>query len=264
MDMLLEVAMNGSIFVLKTWIRYTIICGGAFALFWLLLARPLQHRRCQDKAPDRSVLWSEFKNSLSGSIFFLIPIISAIPLYHAGHLKVDFNAAPGEPVWMVVSFILFVIGADAWFYWVHRVMHDSRIYAWTHELHHVSENPSPLASYSFSLLEGIGLGLYLPLVLLIFPMNVWVIAAFALFFALLEAYVHLGYEIAPRGFASNPITKWFGTSVFHNMHHENGAFNFGVYFTFWDRVMGTIHPEYETRFKTVTRKPLISIFQKSV
>ena len=40
------------------------------------------------------------------------------------------------------------------------------------------------------------------------------------------------------------------------MHHENGAYNFGVYFTWWDRAMGTIHPDYEARFDQVTAQPL--------
>lgn len=262
-DVLAETLTNGGIFILRTWMRYAVVCGGAFVVFWVLLAKPLEHRRCQPKKVERKILLKEVLTSLSGSIFFLLPVTLSIPLYHAGYLKVDFEAAPDPLGWMVLSFFLFIVGADAWFYWVHRFMHDSRVYAWTHKLHHLSDNPSPLASYSFSLIEGVGIGLYLPIVLLTVPINVWVVTAFVVFFILMEAYTHLGYELLPAGFASNRITKWLGTSVFHNMHHEDGAYNFSIYFTWWDRMMGTMHPEYEARFDQITRRPLLSSFRKA-
>lgn len=30
----------------------------------------------------------------------------------------------------------------------------------------------------------------------------------------------------------------------HDMHHTSGNSNFGLYFTWWDRMMGTEHPQY--------------------
>jgi sterol desaturase/sphingolipid hydroxylase (fatty acid hydroxylase superfamily) len=36
------------------------------------------------------------------------------------------------------------------------------------------------------------------------------------------------------------------------MHHESMRGNFGLYFNFWDRIMGTNHPGYEQRFAEVT------------
>ena len=40
------------------------------------------------------------------------------------------------------------------------------------------------------------------------------------------------------------------------MHH-NGSFrhNYGFYFTFWDRLMGTEHPHYAQTFREVTAVP---------
>jgi len=36
--------------------------------------------------------------------------------------------------------------------------------------------------------------------------------------------------------------------VAHNRHHETARHNFGFYFLFWDRLMGTLEPSYETRY----------------
>lgn len=251
-----EALLNGAFFVGRSWSRYLVVCGGAFILFWVVMAKRLDHRRCQRTIPERRIQWIEFKHSLLGIIFFMIPSVAATPLYFSGHLKLITDPTATHPAIIALSFVLFIIGADTWFYWTHRAMHDSRIYRWTHELHHISEQPSPLAGYAFSLVEGIVLGLYLPLVLLVFPINRVMLWVFVFWFSFLEAYVHLGFEVLPRWVARSRVGKFLGTAVFHDMHHENGAYNFGVYFTWWDRMMGTIHPDYTERYEQVTARPL--------
>ena len=252
-----ELWANGGLFIGRTWLRYLVVCGGAFLLFWVVFAKRLAHRRCQSTIPERRRLLGELGNSLAGIVFFMVPSIAAIPLYFSGHIKLITDPSATPPAVMVLSFILFVIGADTWFYWTHRLMHDSRLYRFTHALHHRSEQPSPLAGYAFSFAEAMVLGAYMPLVLLVFPVNRTVFYVFVIWFSVLEAYVHLGFEILPRWFARNPITKHIGTAVFHDMHHENGAYNFGVYFTWWDRLMGTIHPQYTERYEQVTANRLL-------
>jgi sterol desaturase/sphingolipid hydroxylase (fatty acid hydroxylase superfamily) len=42
--------------------------------------------------------------------------------------------------------------------------------------------------------------------------------------------------------------------VHHDLHHSEGRHNFGLYFTWWDRMMGTEHPDYHARFETVAQK----------
>lgn len=251
-----ELLANGGLFIGRSWLRYLIVCGGAFLLFWVIFAKRFAHRRCQSTVPDRRALLGELKTSLFGIIFFMIPSIAAIPLYFSGHIKLitDLDATPLGI--NVLTFVLFVIGADAWFYWMHRLMHHSRLYRLTHALHHKSEQPSPLAGYAFSFAEAVLLGAYMPLVLLVFPINRAVFYVFVVFFAVVEAYVHLGFEVFPRGVARSRLGKYVGTAVFHDMHHENGAYNFAVYFTWWDRLMGTIHPKYTERYEQVTDKSL--------
>ncbi len=36
------------------------------------------------------------------------------------------------------------------------------------------------------------------------------------------------------------------------MHHQHIRMNYGLYFNFWDRLMGTNHPQYEARFTELT------------
>ncbi|MEL6344373.1 MAG: sterol desaturase family protein [Myxococcota bacterium] len=119
-----------------------------------------------------------------------------------------------------------------------------------------STNPSPLAAYSFAMGEAFMHGLVVPVAFLIAPINIWVLAAYVLLFALSEAYVHLGYELMPKWWVHSPLTRWLTTATYHNMHHQHFRYNYAVYFTFWDRLMGTMHPRYIERFESVTATPV--------
>ena len=69
-----------------------------------------------------------------------------------------------------------------------------------------------------------------------------------------NVYGHLGYELYPKGFAKNALGKWINTSVSHNQHHQYFKGNYGLYFTFWDRMMGTLRDDYGERFEEVTSR----------
>ena len=69
-----------------------------------------------------------------------------------------------------------------------------------------------------------------------------------------NAMGHLGYEIFPIGMNKHVLGKWINTSVNHNMHHKYFKGNYGLYFTFWDKIMGTTHPNYHNTYKKVTFK----------
>jgi sterol desaturase/sphingolipid hydroxylase (fatty acid hydroxylase superfamily) len=60
-----------------------------------------------------------------------------------------------------------------------------------------------------------------------------------------NAMGHAGVELMPRWWLSSRLTRWISTTTHHNLHHA-GSFNhnYGFYFTWWDRLMGTEHPDY--------------------
>lgn len=67
---------------------------------------------------------------------------------------------------------------------------------------------------------------------------------------------HAGLELHARGWASHPVLKWISTTTHHDLHHA-GSFthNYGFYFTFWDKIMGTEHPRYVDIYDRVTTRP---------
>ena len=43
----------------------------------------------------------------------------------------------------------------------------------------------------------------------------------------------------------------------HDLHHQGPRWNFGLYFTLWDRLMGTEHPDYVIRFEAAATADIL-------
>ncbi|MEL7487126.1 MAG: sterol desaturase family protein, partial [Pseudomonadota bacterium] len=114
---------------------------------------------------------------------------------------------------------------------------------------HRSKSPNVLTSYAFHPAEALLLNLYTTLHLFIFPthpVTVFVFGAFTLFKVMIG---HSGHEIfADRYFLKRPLS--FNTAVLHHdLHHLKGRGNYGLFFTWWDRLLGTEIPEYKQQYK---------------
>ncbi len=146
-----------------------------------------------------------------------------------------------------------VLGHDTYFYWVHRAMHHPRLFKIFHRHHHRSTTPTPFAAYSFAAPEALAMALFMPLWQLFVATPFWVLAVFLNWQIIRNVMGHAGIEVHPRWWLSNPITRWNNTTTHHDLHHS-GSFNvnYGLYFRFWDRMMGTEHPDYVAVFDRVT------------
>jgi sterol desaturase/sphingolipid hydroxylase (fatty acid hydroxylase superfamily) len=65
---------------------------------------------------------------------------------------------------------------------------------------------------------------------------------------------HAGFELMPAGFARSLWLGWLTTSTHHDLHHAASRWNYGLYFTWWDRLMGTEHPSYLEHLDAATGK----------
>jgi Delta7-sterol 5-desaturase len=156
--------------------------------------------------------------------------------------------------WYFLSIALAIVIHDAYFYWTHRLLHHPALFRRFHRTHHLSNNPTPWAAYSFSAGEAIvqaGIG---PLLVYTLPMHYSAFLAFMTFQITFNVFGHCGYEIFPRWFIRSPAGRLLNSVTHHAMHHEKVNSNFGLYFNVWDRLMGTNHTEYEERFERVTAR----------
>jgi Delta7-sterol 5-desaturase len=153
---------------------------------------------------------------------------------------------------------------DSYFYWMHRTMHYPKLFKLFHLVHHKSNNPSPWAAYAFHPLEAVLESLIFVVFLFTIPVHSIHLLLFFIFSLIYNVYGHLGFELYPKGFSTHWFGKWINTSVSHNMHHQYFKGNYGLYFTIWDRLMGTMNKKYEETFDEVTSRKNINDAEKVI
>ena len=154
---------------------------------------------------------------------------------------------PGEyGYWYLpISLLLILFIHETYYYWVHRWMHHPRIYKKVHKVHHDSLTPTPWTAFSFHPWESLLEAIILPLILLVLPVNIYVLAFYLVLMTLSSVINHLDIEIYPKKFQKNWFGKLFIGATHHHYHHAEFNTNYGLYFTFWDKLMGTESPKME-------------------
>jgi sterol desaturase/sphingolipid hydroxylase (fatty acid hydroxylase superfamily) len=130
-------------------------------------------------------------------------------------------------------------------------MHWKKIYPYVHKIHHKSVNPTPWAAFAFHPLEAIMEVGIVPIMVFLIPLHPLALLSWVLYQTGMNVLGHLGFELFPKGFTTGRITKWHNTSVHHNMHHKHVNCNYGLYYNFWDRIMGTNHVRYSEEFESI-------------
>jgi len=60
-----------------------------------------------------------------------------------------------------------------------------------------------------------------------------------IFMTVVSVTNHAGWEILPARVTGGPFGAWAISASHHQVHHTDYGANFGLYFRFWDRLMGT-------------------------
>ncbi|HZE09945.1 MAG TPA: sterol desaturase family protein [Burkholderiales bacterium] len=226
-------------------IRYVLLAGTAFLVWYA--RRP--EGKLQRAMPQRSQIRREIAYSAIAVLVFGL-VIGAISGYGiAPHTLVYLDVARYGWAYFWLSIPLVVLAHDAYFYWTHRLMHTPALFRAFHGVHHLSRNPTPWTAYAFHPLESVVQALGLVLIIFTIPLHPTALLIFHTISTATNVYGHLGYELYPGGWAQHPLGRWINTSVAHNAHHDQARCNFGFYFLFWDRLMGTLDPAYEAKYR---------------
>jgi sterol desaturase/sphingolipid hydroxylase (fatty acid hydroxylase superfamily) len=235
--------------------KYFFIAGPAFLLFYIFLKKKITYKKIQLRFPKWKDYGREiFFSTLSIVIFAVPPLVMLNSDSIRPHTTYYLNIADHGWVYFILAFPLMMLMHDAYFYWMHRLMHHPRLFKWFHLVHHRSGNPSPWAAYAFHPLEAVMESLIFVIFLLIIPIHPVHLTLFFIFSLTYNVYGHLGFELYPKGFNRHWLGKWLNTSVSHNMHHQYFRGNYGLYFTFWDRLMKTMSTNYDKTFEEVTSR----------
>jgi len=239
------------VFVLGTTLELVPILG-AFLLLDVLLGRWVAWR-CQPEV--QRIQLRTIGHELVFSVLTMAAAMLVQELVHrleAAGLVALVDSAEDWPgrARVAVDAAYMLLGFDVWFYVVHRTMHVvPLLYRTVHKAHHRSTAPTALTSAAFSPLETflMSMGLLLLLVLR-GTISSQAVALSGLVGAIYNMVVHLGIEVFPRWWHSNPVTAQAVCTTFHDVHHAKFTCNYGLYLTTWDRLFGTISPAFDRRY----------------
>ena len=195
-------------------------------------------------------------NSLSlgvmSQVVGLFTKLLAVGVYAAVHSVAAVWQWPTDQWW---TWALAIVAYDFCYYWNHRLGHESAVFWAAHVVHHQSQEYN-LSTALRQTSSGALLGwiFYLPMAVVGFPVEVFVVAAVVNL--LYQYWIHTE-QIGKLGW----FDRWFGSPSNHRVHHAvNDRYidrNYGGITMLWDRMFGTFVEEGE---KCVygTRAPLDS------
>lgn len=240
--------------LLVIFLRYAVIALVAWIIFYVVKKEAWKFRRIQQKFPLPNDYAREILYSISTTLIFALVGYTVFLSPFAKYTQVYHDIEQRGVAYFLASIVMMLLLHDTYFYWTHRLMHRKAVFRIVHRVHHLSTNPSPWAAMAFHPIEAVIEAGVIVLIALLFPAHPLGLAIFLLFMMIYNVYGHLGYELYPKGFSRSMIGKWINTSVNHNMHHQQINGNYGLYFLFWDRIMGTIQPTYDAKFDEVSSR----------
>lgn len=120
-------------------------------------------------------------------------------------------------------------------YWSHRLSWLWRLHAVHHGVHRLYSF-NGLVRHPLHQMLDLAVGT-MPLVLVGLPVEVAILLAFAISVQLLVQHSNIDYSLGP-------FQKFLAVGPVHRLHHVNwtgqGDWNFGLFFTFWDSLLGTL------------------------
>jgi lathosterol oxidase len=236
--------------------RYLITAGLFSIIIWAFWRAHYAARKIQTRTATAQDYRREVFASLRTSLIFSITGFGMYCAHRAGWLTIYEDFTIKGPLYFAVTLLAMILAQDAYFYWTHRAMHHPRLFRTFHWTHHKSKTPTPWAAYAFDVPEAIVVVAFVPLWAALVPMHDLAIFAFVTWQIVRNVMGHAGVEMYPVSGQPSRLFGWWNTTTHHDLHHQNGRSNYGLYFSWWDRWMGTEHPDYQAEVAAFAICPL--------
>uniref|UniRef100_A0AAQ4QS17 Fatty acid hydroxylase domain-containing protein n=1 Tax=Gasterosteus aculeatus aculeatus TaxID=481459 RepID=A0AAQ4QS17_GASAC len=182
----------------------------------------------------------EIKLSTTSIFWMSFPTVALFFLEIHGHSKLYDNISESSLGWsgLFLSIAGFLFFTDMCIYWIHRSMHHRDIYKHLHKQHHTFKIPTPFASHAFHPVDGFLQSLPYHVYAFIFPLHKGVYLSLFVFVNIWTISIHDGDYRIP-----GPLICLINGAAHHVDHHLFFNYNYGQYFTLWDRLGGSYrHP----------------------
>ena len=232
--------------------RYFLIAGLFYYVFYKWSGEKWQKRKINSRAYKKDQFKKEVGWSMVTAFIFAITGAFMGLLWQLGYTKIYVQVNDYSVWWLPASLFIALVTHETYYYWLHRWMHHPKVFAVVHKVHHDSNITSPWTAFSFHPLEGILQALFLPALLLLMPMHLYVLIIHLTIMTFSSVVNHLDIEVYPKGAHKNFFGKWLIGATHHSLHHKQFKYNYGLYFTFWDKWKKTESPVFEKLFEEKT------------
>ncbi len=227
------------IFFLAILLRYFIAAGIFYGYYYVLHSKKYSKKRLSHRGVRKGQMKKEINWSIRSSAIFALVGALTYWLWQQELTAVYTDISKFGYWYLPLSLVLILLIHETYYYWIHRVMHHPKIFRIVHKVHHDSLTPTPWTAFSFHPWESLLEAIILPVILIVIPVHPLVLGLYLVLMTLSSVVNHLDIEIYPEAFQKSPIGKLFIGATHHHYHHEEFKTNYGLYFTFWDKLMGT-------------------------
>ncbi|KAG0326068.1 c-5 sterol desaturase [Podila humilis] len=133
--------------------------------------------------------------------------------------------------YVALSVAAFLLFTDCGIYWVHRFLHHPLVYKRLHKPHHKWIIPTPYSSHAFHPVDGYLQSVPYHLFVFIMPMQKYIYLTMFVLVNFWSVLIHDG-EVVVESSVIN-------SAAHHSVHHLYFNYNYGQYFTLWDRLGGS-------------------------
>ena len=253
---LATLCLTAFLFFIAIFGRYVLFSLMFWWLFKVSLKDQFAHRAVQMRPRKAEQDWREIGWSAVTSVIFSALATGVILAYQAGYTEIYTDIHSYSLLWYPASIVLVLFINETYYYWLHRWMHRPGVYKLVHKTHHDSITTSPWTAFSFHPLESTLQAVLLPVLLFLIPLHISAVGLILLILTVSSAINHLNVEIYPKDFDKHWLGSWLIGATHHSLHHSQFRFNYGLYFTFWDKWMKTESPDFHRLFGEKTNKPV--------
>lgn len=228
--------------------RYFLVAGGTYWLFYSLLEKSCAKGVLHRSRPLSQLIRRDVQLSVLSAAVFAVGAAFIFLGYQLGVTLLYPDLLEYGLWYLGVSFLGVLILQDTYFYFMHRAFHHPLLFKWLHRGHHYSGEPTPWTSFAFDPPEAFVQTLFLVGIVFIIPLHFITLIAVLITMTVWAVLNHLGFKLFPSSFLGHWFGKCFIGPAHHLIHHRKYRLHYGLYFTFWDKLLGTHDPDYDYEF----------------
>lgn len=229
--------------------RFVLIAGAFYLYFYLWQPERWKAHRLSQKPQEKTQLWTELGWSMLTALIFAFAGSLTVVAYQKGYTAIYQDISSNDWWYLPLSLMISMLIHETYYYWLHRWMHNPLVFKYVHQVHHASVTTSPWTAFSFHPIEGFLEAIIFPAIVFLLPLHTSVILIQLTIMTFSAVINHLGIEIYPKNKAGNFLGQFVIGATHHSLHHKQYKFNFGLYFTFWDKWSQTESPLFKKHFE---------------